>query len=141
MRLERRANGVLVAVVFLGAVVLLASGIGVAMIAGNSAGDQSESAQPTTTPTTAATPTQQPQKDVEVGFERDNESVWLVAHGGDDLDSITGLSIDGATVNDPFTPDSDRPQAAISIDPPTTVTITASFEDGTEQVVAELTFE
>jgi len=74
---------------------------------------------------------------VKVGYERSNESLFIVVHGGADLDAVTDLRIDGATINQGFDVSADRPRAKVLIDPPTTVTVTATFEDGTSQVIAE----
>lgn len=132
-----RGNAVLAGVVLLGAVVVLAGLVGVAALNGD--GGTASGAEATTT-TQTTTPEPEP-RDVEMGYERANESLFVVAHGGSDLGTVTRFSVDGATVEEGFDLDDDRPRAKMTIAPPTTVTITATFEDGTSRVVAEWTFE
>lgn len=121
---------------FLAATVLIISAIGsIALGTGglvsNNAVESSDTTQDVST--TAS-------RDVEIVFERAGNNISVAANGGDDLANVTEFTITNASVNGTMDPDSDYPQVTGTIDPPTTVKVEATFEDGTTQIVAEKEF-
>lgn len=125
MLTDRRGNALLVTVVAMGAVVALASVMGFLLVQGG--------------PADAATATEP--RDVDVVAEQWNDQLFLVVTGGGDLANVTDFAVSGASLSGSLDPGADQPRVRGTVDLPTTVTVTATFEDGSSQVVAEWQFE
>lgn len=93
--------------------------------------------------TESATPTPTPEpKEVTVVIEHWEDKVGILLQSGADADAVTALHVEGAELNEPFDLSAKYPQAMGTVEPDAeTVRVIATFEDGTEQVVAERDLE
>ena len=90
---------------------------------------------------TTPTPTPEP-KEVTVVIEHWEDKVGILLQSGADADAVTALRVEGAELNEPFDLSAKYPQAMGTVEPDAeTVRVVATFEDGTEQVVAERDIE
>ena len=90
---------------------------------------------------TTETPTPEP-KEVTVVIEHWEDKVGILLQSGADADAVTALHVEGAELNEPFDLSAKYPQAMGTVEPDAeTVRVVATFEDGTEQVVAERDLE
>jgi hypothetical protein len=126
VRHRNRASAVLAGVVVLLAVVVAAAALGTLLV-----GDATS-----TTDVATHTPEQR-----EVHHEVWNGTISILVTGGADLGNVSSFSVEGAAMNSTIDPTAARPSARGQIDRSTTVTVEATFEDGTTQVVAEWTFD
>jgi len=133
MKPDNRANAVIYVVVLLGAVVSVTSIIGYAMVA--------DSGPATTESTTPTNDTEPAAKDVQIVFEQWGNNVSVAASGGADLGNVTSFAVENVTTNESLDPTSSYPKIQGTIDNPATVTVRATFADGTTQVVARQQFD
>lgn len=80
-------------------------------------------------------------RDVEIVFEQWDDKVYVAANGGDDLANVTAFEVTGAKLNGTLDADTDYPEVHGTVTKPTTVEVTATFEDGSTQVVGTLRVE
>jgi hypothetical protein len=138
---DSRGNAVVGGVIVLLLVAVMASVLGLVLFdtgaASNSLGtNETATATPAATMTATATATPEP-RNVTVRFETQGEHVMAMATGGEDLDAVESFSVTGANMTTTMDPDEDTPRTYGSADRPTTVRVTATFEDGSTQVVGE----
>lgn len=126
-----RANALLVTILLVGTAVVVASGIGYVALQSGPAEDAAGAAQ---------TPTPEP-RTIDVVAEQWDDQLFLVVQSGGDLASVTAFSVSGASLNGTLDPSADHPKVRGTVDLPARVTVTATFEDGSSQVVAEWEFE
>lgn len=145
---DDRGNTGIATLVLLGTVLVIAGGIGAAALgvgpggaaenAASASDTSAAAASSTATPT--ATPTSTEPKNVSVLFERWDDKVGIVVAGGADADAITSFTVEGANMTDELDANATHPRGVGTVDAPTTVRVVATFEDGTEQVIAERAF-
>jgi hypothetical protein len=143
-------NGILALTAALALVVGPVAGYG-ALVSGSPGAAQSAANTTTVTtvePTTTATPTATTtapttttpatnSKDVEVIIEHWDDKVGIAINGGDDVDEVASIRVEGANMTGSMGMDSEYPKAVGTVEAPTTVRVIATFEDGSEQVIAE----
>lgn len=98
---------------------------------------QTATATATATATPSATATSEA-KNVTVIIEHWGDKVGIIIQGGADADAVTEIRVEGATMNATMDLDARYPRAKGTVTGET-VRVIATFEDGTEQVIAERT--